>query len=41
MDVVDMTTCRLYDVRTSADLNFFSVVLVKAEAELSLYPYIV
>ena len=40
MDIVVMTTCRLYDVLTNADLNFFCVVLVEAEAQLSLYRYI-
>ena len=41
MDIIVMTTCRLYDVLTSADLNFLCVVLVEAEAALSLYHYIV
>ena len=35
MDIVVMTTCRLYDVLTKGDLNFFCVVLVVADAELS------
>jgi hypothetical protein len=30
-----MTTCRLYDALINADLNFFCVVHVEAEAELS------